>query len=142
MNSRWLEEDFSRSAPDHHDAVDGFPECLDVGAHLLSKIAFVLAFFDVSAVQALDVELIKDGRQWLDRLEKGLELLEQIFVENLGVGSAFVDVVFEDIPASEYDVVQIRERDKFLDQRRLVVSAFAKTYGAHLGKRANRLGES
>ncbi len=54
---------------------------------------------------------------------------------------ALVDVVFEDVPAGEDDVVQIGERNKFLDQRRLVVGALAQADGAHLRERADWLGQ-
>ena len=53
-----------------------------------------------------------------------------------------VDVVLEDVPAGEDDVVQVRQRYKILDQRRLVVGALAQADGAHLRERADRLGES
>ena len=55
---------------------------------------------------------------------------------------AFVDVVFEDVPAGKDDVVQVGERNKILDQRRLVVGALAQADGAHLGERADGLGQS
>ncbi len=105
MHSGGLEEDFCRAAPDHHDAVNSLLECLNVGANLIGKVLFVLPFFDVGAVEALDVELVEDRGQRLDGFKIGLELLEKLFVEHLGVSRGFVHVVFEDVPAGEDDVV-------------------------------------
>ncbi len=142
MNRRRLEEDLGRSAPDHDDAVDCLPEGLDIGTHLFGEVALVLALFHVCAMQPLDVELVEDGGQRLDGFEVGLELLKQILVEHLGMRGALVDVVFEDVPAGEDDVVQVRQRDKFLDQRRLVIGALAEADSAHLGERTDRFGNA
>ena len=76
MNGGRLEEDFSRAAPDHDDAIDCLSECLDVGAHLVGEVALVLALLDVRAVEALDVVLVEDRGQRLDGFEVGLELLK------------------------------------------------------------------
>ena len=141
VNGRGLEEDFGRAAPDHDHAIDGLLEGLDVGAHLVGEIALVLALLHVRAVEALDVVLIEDRGQRLDGFEIRLELLERLLVEHLGVRGGLVDVVFEDVPAGEDDVVQIGERNKILDQRRLVVGALAQADGAHLRERADGLGK-
>ena len=142
MNIGWLEEDLRRAAPDHHHAIDGLTKCLDVGAHLVRKVALVLALLDVRAAKALHVVLIEYRRQRLDGLEIGFELLDSFLFENLGMRGRLVDVVFEDVPAGEDDVIQTGERNEILDQRRLVIGALAQANGAHLGERANRFGET
>src|ERR1019366_4076527 len=50
MDGGRLEEDFGRAAPNHHHAIDGLLEGLNVGDELIGKVALVLASFDVSAV--------------------------------------------------------------------------------------------
>ncbi len=112
VNGGGFEEDFSRSAPDHDHAIDGLFEGLNVGANLVGEIALVLARLDMRAVKALDVVLIEDGGQRLDGFEIGLELLEGFLVEHLGVRGSLVDVVFEDVPAGEDDVVEIRRAEQ------------------------------
>ena len=41
--------------------------------------------------------------------------LQQRFLEHAGFHGAFVAVVFVDVPAAEYQIVQIGERNKILD---------------------------
>ena len=60
----------------------------------------------------------------------------------MACAAALVDVVFENVPAGEDDVVQIGERNKILDQWRLVVGALAQADGAHLRERADGLGKA
>ena len=126
VNGRGFEENLSRAAPDHDDAIDGLFEVLNVVADLVGEVALVLARLDVRAVQALDVVLIEDGGQRLDGLEIGLELLEDFLVEHLCVCGRLVDVVFEDVPSGEDDVVKIREGDEILNKRGFVVGALAE----------------
>ena len=114
MDGGGLEEDFSGAAPDHDDAVDGLSEILNVGADLVGEVALVLAFFDVGAVEALDVVLVEDGGKRLDGFEIRLELFESFLLEDLGVGGALVDVVFEDVPAGEDEVVQVGQWEQNL----------------------------
>ena len=80
-----------------------------------ARSRLVLALLHVRAVEALDVVLVEDGGQRLDGFEIGLELFEDFLLENLGVGGALVDVVFEDVPAGEDDVVQVGQRNEILD---------------------------
>ena len=56
--------------------------------------------------------------------------------------SRFVDVVFKNVPAGKDHVVQIRQRDEILDQRRTVFRPLAQPDGAHLRQRPNWLGQS
>ncbi len=110
-----LKKDFGRAAPDHDDAVYGLFEGPDVFAHLLGEIALVLALFHVGAVQPLDVVLVEDGGQRLDGFEVRLDLLQRVLVEHLGVAGGFVDVVFEDVPSGEDDVLKLGQWDEVVN---------------------------
>ena len=142
VHGRRLDENLRRSAPDHHHAVHGLLEGPNVGPHLLGQVALVLALLHVRAVEALHVVLVEDRRQRLDRLQVGLQLLQRLLVQHLGVRGGLVDVVLEDVPAGKDQVVQIGQRHKVLDQRRFVVGALAQADGAHLRQRSDRLGQS
>jgi hypothetical protein len=142
MHAGRLQEYLSRAGPDHDYAVDGLLEGLDVVDDLLGQVTLVLALLYVRAVQALHVILVEDSRQRLDGFQIWLELLERLLVQHLGVRGRLVDVVLENIPAGEDHIVQVRQRNKVLDQRRMVIGALAQPDGAHLRKRADRLGQS
>src|SRR5204862_4447231 len=63
-------------------------------------------------------------------------------LEDLGMRGTLVDVVFEDVPPGEDDVVQISNGHEIFDKGRFVVSALAETNGSHLRKRADGFGET
>ena len=142
MHRRRLDENLRRRGPDHHHAVHGLLEGLNVGPHLLGQIALVLALLHVRAMQALHVVLVEDRRQRLDRLQVGLQLRERLLVQHLGVRGGLIDVVREDVPAGEDHVVEFGQRHKILDQRRCVVGALAQANRPHLRQRSDRLGQS
>ena len=85
VDGRRLEKNLRRAAPDHHHAIDGLLEGLDVGAHLVSQLALALALLDVRAVQALDVVLIEYRGQRLDGFKIGFQLTESFLLQHLGV---------------------------------------------------------
>ena len=97
---------------------------------------------DVVAVQVLDVGLLEDGGHRLDGPELLAELLEHVAVEDAGAGGGDVGVVLEHVPAAEHQVVELGQRHVVVDQRHVVVGAGADADGAHLGERADRLGQA
>ncbi len=142
MTSRLLQKNLGRTAPDHHLAV-GLPfECLDVVAHLLRQIAFRAARLHVIAAQPLDVMLAEHRGHRLDAFQKRPDLLQMIALQHCGGLRRLVHVLVVDIPAGKDDVVQLREREEFLDQRRCVIGALAQPDGAHLRHRSDRLRKS
>ena len=141
MNRRGLEEDFGRAAPDHDHAIDRLAEGADIFDHLVGEFALGLALLHMGSVQTLHIELIEDRRHWLDGFEIGLELSQNFGLQHLRVRGRLVDVVFKNVPTGEDHVVQIGQRHKVLDERRLVIGAFAETDGAHLGERTDGLCE-
>ena len=132
MHGRRLEEDLGGAAPDHHHAVNLALECADVLAQLVGELSLVLALLYVRAIQALHVVLVKHGRHGLNLFQVGLQLGQQFLVEDARVRGGLIHVVLEDVPAGEDDVVQVGERNKVLDEGRVIVRALAKADGAHL----------
>src|SRR4051812_28505038 len=59
--------------------------------------------------------------------------------EHLGVARRGVRVVMKQIPAAEYQIVQLRERHEVADQRCTRVGAFAEADVAELRERSDRL---
>ena len=110
---------------------------------LLGEVALVLAGLDVRAVEALDVVLVEDGGHGLDGFEEGLDAASSWSrSRTCGVAGGVVEVVGEDVPAGEDDVVERGERDEVLDEGGAVVGALAEADGAHLGDGADGLGEA
>jgi hypothetical protein len=61
--------------------------------------------------------VIEDGFAGLDRAEEGLDLVEQIAVENSGLLSCGVHVVFKNVPAGEDQIVEPGQREELLGER-------------------------
>ena len=120
VRGRFGQEDLGAAAPDHHEAIAAAVslEAAHVLAQLVGEVALVLALLDVRSVEPLDVAPIEHRGHRLDRFELGTDLLEQRPFENAGSLRRLVGVVFEDVPAAEHDVVERRERNEILDERR------------------------
>ena len=129
-----LEEDFGGAAPDHDLAVGLGFELGDVVANLVGEVALVFAGLHFFGRKALDVVLVEDGGHGLDGFEEGPNLFELVAVEDLGSLGGVVEVVAEDVPAGEDDVVEVGEGGEVLDERGAVVGALAEADGAHLGR--------
>ena len=112
MHGRRLHEDFRRSGPDHHDAVDGLLEGANVGDNLLGQIALVLAFLHMRAVQPLHVIAVENCRHRLDGFKIRLELFEDLGLQNFSVRGSLVHVVFKDVPTGKDDIVQDRRAEQ------------------------------
>ena len=97
---------------------------------------------DVVAVQVLHVRLLEHRGHGLDGPQLVAQLLEHVVVEHAGAAGGDVGVVLEHVPAAEDEVVELGERHVVVDQRHVVVGAGADADGAHLGERADRLGQA
>src|SRR5690348_8255986 len=78
---------------------------------LASSILF-LPFFTLGAVDLLYIVAVEDGFARLYGLQERLDLLEQVAIEDAGLISGGVHIVFEDVPACEDQVVEASERHK------------------------------
>ena len=138
MRSSWLDVAFSRTTPggDQPACARCFLEVADVVAHLLREIHFVVALLDVRAINVFYVVVIEHRLARLHRRKQRLDLVEQVAFEDAGVGGRRVHVVFENIPASEYQVIETRQRHEFLQFRRAAISALPQPDRSHLGERA------
>src|SRR5262249_34920992 len=101
------------------------------------QFQLVLPFFDVGPIDLLDVVVIENSLEWLDRAETTFDLIQQVFFEHSGVRSRSVHVVFEDVPACEYKVVESSERYKILHFRRTAIGTLAQANRAHLRQRSD-----
>src|SRR5215469_17696915 len=106
MSRRRLQEDFGRSAPDGDQPRRSrrLPEILNVGPDMLGLIHLVLTFFDVVAIEGLDVIAVENRGLWLDGTEEGLDLVEQLVLEHPGLPSCRVHVILEKIPAGKNQI--------------------------------------
>ena len=68
--------------------------------------------------------------------------LEIAILEHAGLLRGGVGVIGNRIPRAEHDVVERRERNEILDQRRAILGALAKPNRRHLRQRADGLGVS
>ncbi|MCU1252142.1 MAG: hypothetical protein JWQ49_5171, partial [Edaphobacter sp.] len=92
--------------------------------------------------EALDVVLVEDGGHGFDGFEVGTDLFELVAVEDLGGFCGVVEIAAEDVPAGEDDVVEVGDRGEILDERAAIFGALAEADVAHLGERADGLGEA
>ena len=114
----------------------------DVRDHLVREVLLVPAGLHVRARQTLHVPLVEDRGPRRDRLELGLDLVEQRGLEHAGRARRLVAVLAEDVPPAEHDVVEGCEGKHVGDPRRPSVGAFAESDRAHLGERSDGLREA
>ena len=60
--------------------------------------------------------------------------------EHAGLRRGHVAVVLEDVPCSDLEIADLRQRDEVLHQRRAILGPLAQPDRAHLGQRAEGLG--
>ena len=124
------------AAPHHHqpiEAVIGL-EPPDVGDHLVGEVLLVAASLHVRAREPLHVPLIEDRGPRRDRLELGLDLVEQRRLEHAGRARRLIAVLGEDVPPAEHDIVERGEGKHVGDAGRTSVGALAESNRAHLGQ--------
>ena len=144
MNRRLFHVDLGAAGPHHDETIAPVPffECADVGNDLLREIALVFPLLDVRALQPLHVPLIEHGGHRADRLELSPDAIELRRFQHARRPRGGVTVFFEDVPAAENDVVEIRERHEFVDLRRAPFGPLPEADRAHLRQRSDRRRES
>ena len=65
-----------------------------------------------------------------------------LLVEHAGIHGARIAIVGNRIPGTEYEVVEIGERNEVFDERSVAIGALAQADRVHLGQGAKRLRES
>ena len=90
----------------------------------------------------LHIVAVEDGRHGLDLLERPAQALDQRLFEHARMQRGFVAVFFENIPAAELQIFDLRQRHEVLDFRRVVVGSLAEPDGVQLRDRADRLRHS
>ena len=111
----------------------------DIIANLIREIALVLALLLCLRSKALHPLLIERSGHRLNRLKKRAHLLELVAIEHGRSLRGVVQIAAEDVPSREDKIIERSERNEVLHQRRAIVRALAKTDGAHLRQRAERL---
>src|SRR5262249_34587101 len=138
-----LAVDLGRAAPDGDQAVELvlLLEAGDVLLDLLDELGLALALLHVLAVKLLHPGVLEDRRPGRDRLELGLHRLQVSARQDAGLGGGLVGAVLENVPAAEDEIVEAGDRDEFRDLGAAVVRPLPEPDGAHLGERADRLGQ-
>ena len=114
-------------------------EVADVVHQHLGVIHLGAFRLQVGAVDALHVVAVEDRGHGLDLLERAAQAFDQRLVENAGMESGFVAVLFENVPAAELQIFDLGERNEVLDFRRVVVGALAEADRIQLRDGADRL---
>src|SRR5262249_17143836 len=135
-----LKKDLRRTRPDGDQTAGTgcLLELTNVFAHLLGQVDLGFALFYIRAVEFANIILVENGLARLNRGKEGLDLLQEIFFKDAGLGGGSVHVVFENIPACEDKIIQTSERNKILYGGRVVISAFTKPDGSHLRQGSDR----
>src|SRR6185503_9334166 len=128
----------------HHQPIAGVAllERTGVGNHLLREIALVLSLLDVRTVKPLHIPLIEHRGHRAYRFELVAHTIELSVLEHAGSACGRIAVLFEDVPAAEYDVVEIGQRHELVNLRRPSFSSLAETDRAHLCERSDRRRQS
>ena len=135
------QENFGRSAPDHHQRVSLGPlaKLRDVVLDFEGQVVLVRGLLDVRAVEALHVIAIEGGLHRPDGGEKFLGLGEILGREHGRVRRSFIGGIRKKIPAAENQIFERVERHEILDERRAALGPFSQAYGAELRGGAHRL---
>jgi hypothetical protein len=133
--------DLGRAAPHHAEAIAVVVafEVLDVLHELLGQLHLVLALFDVRTGDLLDPGLLEYRRHGADRAEFFLDLGQERGLEDTCPGRSIKAILRKDIPASETEIIERRQRHVVANLWRVVVGALAQPDGSKLTQRADRL---
>ncbi len=85
------------------------------------------------------VVVLEHGRHGLDRREELGNRLDVLLLQHAGLPRRRERVVRDGIPGAKNDVLEVRERDKVLDQRRTIFGPLPQPDGRGLRYRADRL---
>ena len=137
-------EHFSAAAPDHDQAIELIVsfERPDVGDNLLGQLLLVPTFLDIRAVESFDVTPIEHCRPGADALELWPYLVEQRCLDDSCRARGRVAVVLENVPSTEHEVIESRQRHDVGDARRASLRPLPQTHRSHLRQRTDWLGNS
>ena len=143
VDGAFLHEHLGAPHPQHHQAIAAVLglERADVGDQLLGQVALVLALLDVRPVQPLHVALVEHGRHGLDGFQLPAHLIELRRLQYARGAGRGVAVRLEDVPPTEDDVVEARQRHELVDLRRPPLGPLPQPDRPHLGERSDRLGQ-
>ncbi len=127
MHRSRLDEDLGGPAPDRDEPITApvALEAADVGADPLDHLELVRSALRVCAVETPHVPGVEDPSHRLDRPELVLHLLDVLTLEHFGVVGRLEGVIRKDVPAAEFELVEVRERNEIGNRGRLLVGALA-----------------
>src|SRR5437870_6263357 len=139
-----LQADFSRSSPDHHQAVTFVLtfELSNIGNKLLGKVHFVLAGLDIVTLQTLYISLIENSLHRLDLLERRFDPCQQVTFKHTGVGRCLICRIRENIPSAKNQIFQPGQLNEVFYHRYAVICALAEANRSHLCQTSDRLGNA
>ena len=114
-------------------------ELSDVIHDLFRQFQLIRGLLDERAIQLLDIVTVKHSLHRTDRPQFGLQVGEEILAEHAGLGCRFKTVVFEDVPASEDQILHAGQRDKIVDPGDTRLGSLAEADRAVLSQGANGL---
>ncbi len=128
MNCGGRVKNFSGPAPYHHQArrSRGFPELPDILHQHFRLVHFRTTGFDIWSVQPLHVVLVEHSLHRLNRFQRLANFFEQRRLQNIGIGSGLIGVIVENVPAPEYQVLNLGQWNKVLNARRPAVGTLAQ----------------
>ena len=114
-----LDENLGRGAPTGHEPRNllRFAEILNVVFQLQCQLVLVLRLFDVSSVEPLYVFAVERRFHRLDSFKERLHFLQVLIIQHAGFFRGLVRIIFEKIPASENQVIEVCQRNQLLNQR-------------------------
>ena len=138
-----VDEDLGRAAPDHHEPVAAvlLTERTDVVTQRVEHRAPPDRPLRVGSLEPRHVRRVERRAHRPDRAQRFGDRLEvALYVKHAGVDRRDVRVVGVDVPGTEDDVVEVRERDEVLDERRAALVATPQPHRPELGEGPHRLG--
>ncbi len=144
MHRRRTMEDLGRAAPDHHGARDAgtFLEIPDVVHQHRGLVHLGARFLQIGAADVAHVVLIENCIHRMKFFQRLAHLLQEPTIEHRGVERGVVGAVLVNVPAAEFEILELRERHEILDQRRAALGALAETNRRELRQRSDRRAEA
>jgi hypothetical protein len=136
--------DFGGTAPDHGQArrAGAFFEAPDVFHDAFGVVHFGAAGHDVGAMDLLDEVLVEDRLHRLDGRERLLKLFQQRHFQHTGFDRRLVGVVFEDVPAGDFEVLDLRQRHKVANRGAAPLGSLSQSDRAELSQGPDRLSQT
>ena len=127
-------KNFGRPAPDHHQPRRSrrFLELPDVLHQHFRVIHLRSAALHVRPVDPLHVLLIEHRFHRLNGFQRLPQFFQQRRLQNAGIHRRLIRVVFENIPAAEYQILKFRQRNKVLNARSPAFCSLAQPHRSQL----------